>query len=43
MKNINEIKASDKSSVITVFLTFLRLGLTSFGVRFQPVDATPNL
>ncbi len=31
MKNINEIKASDKSSVITVFLTFLRLGLTSFG------------
>ncbi len=31
MKNITEIKASDKSSVITVFLTFLRLGLTSFG------------
>ncbi len=31
MNNQNEIKTADQSSILTVFLTFLRLGLTSFG------------
>jgi chromate transporter len=31
MNNTNNIESRDQSSVITVFLTFLRLGLTSFG------------
>ena len=31
MNNQNEIKTVDQSSILTVFLTFLRLGLTSFG------------
>ena len=31
MNTSNETKTSDKTSVVTVFLTFLRLGLTSFG------------
>jgi chromate transporter len=31
MNDTNNIKTTDQGSVITVFLTFLRLGLTSFG------------
>jgi chromate transporter len=31
MNDSNNIKTTDQASVITVFLTFLRLGLTSFG------------
>jgi chromate transporter len=31
MNNKNKMQTTDQSSVITVFLTFLRLGLTSFG------------
>jgi hypothetical protein len=31
MNNKNNIKTGDQDSTLTVFLTFLRLGLTSFG------------